>query len=137
MIQRLSHTNIYVLDQERAKRFYTESLGLEVRTDIQLGPSFRWLTVGPKGQPDFEIVLMAIQPSEFMDAKSCASLREILDHVGLSAGVCETADCRKTYDELVAKGVQFVHAPTERPYGIEALFKDDSGNWFSLIQRRA
>lgn len=137
MIRRLSHANVYVLDQERAKLFYTERLGLEVRTDIQLGPSFRWLTVGPKGQPDFEIVLVAIQPSEFMDTKTCTTLREMLEHVGLSAGVFETADCRKTYDGLVATGVQFVHAPSERPYGIEALFKDDSGNWFSLIQRRA
>ena len=135
MIQRLSHANVYVLDQDRAKLFYIERLGLEVRTDIQLGPSFRWLTVGPQGQPDFEIVLMALQPSEFMDATTCATLREILEHDGLSAGVFETEDCRKTHDELVARGIQFVHAPTERPYGIEALFKDDSGNWFSLIQR--
>ncbi len=135
MIQRLSHTTVYVLDQERARRFYTEKLGFEVRNDVALGPSFRWLTVGPKGQPDLELILMAIQPSQFMDEASCAQLRALVEKVGVSSGVFETADCRATYQELLAKGVQFVHPPTERPYGIEALLKDDSGNWFSMVQR--
>ena len=134
MIQRLSHTNIYVLDQERAKRFYTEKLGFEVRNDMVLG-TFRWLTVGPKGQPDLELILMAIQPSQFMDEATCATMRQLLEKVGLSSGVFETADCQKTFEELKAKGVEFVHPPTERPYGIEALMKDDSGNWFSMVQR--
>jgi predicted enzyme related to lactoylglutathione lyase len=134
MIQRLSHTNVYVLDQERAKRFYTETLGLEVRQDVNLG-NFRWLTVGPKGQPDLQLVLMAIQPSSFMTEEACATLRNLLQTVGLSGGVFETADCQKTFEELKAKGVEFVHTPSERPYGIEALMKDDSGNWFSVVQR--
>jgi len=134
MIQRLSHTCVYVLDQERARRFYTDKLGFEVRNDMKLG-SFRWLTVGPKGQPDLEMALMDIQPTPFMDEKACATLRTLVEKVGLSGGVLETADCQGTYDELRAKGVEFVHPPTERPYGIEALFKDDSGNWFSMVQR--
>jgi catechol 2,3-dioxygenase-like lactoylglutathione lyase family enzyme len=134
MIQRLSHTTVYVLDQERAKQFYTEKLGLEVRFDLMLG-TFRWLTVGPKGQPDLQIVLMAIQPSTFMDEATCEALRGLVAKSGLSAGVLETADCKKTYDELKAKGVEFVHEPSERPYGIEALL-DDSGNWFSMVQRK-
>ncbi len=134
MIQRQSHTNVYVLDQDRAKAFYTEKLGFEVREDVHLG-SFRWLTVGPKGQPDFQIVLMAIAPSQFMDEAACATLRDLVAKVGVSSGVFQTADCRATYAELKAKGVEFVHEPAERPYGIEALFKDDSGNWYSLVQR--
>jgi predicted enzyme related to lactoylglutathione lyase len=134
MIQRLSHTNIYVLDQDRAKQFYTEKLGFEVRNDVALG-TFRWLTVGPKGQPDLELVLMGIQPSPFMNEETCAMLRKLIENVGLSSGVFETADCKQTFEELKAKGVEFVHPPTERPYGIEALLKDDSGNWFSMVQR--
>lgn len=135
MIQRLSHMNLYVLDQERAKAFYTEKLGFAVRADMTLG-SFRWLTVGPAGQPDLEIVLMPIAQSQFMDEATCATLRKILASAGLSGGVLETADCQQTYEELAAKGVEFVHLPTARPYGIEALFKDDSGNWFSIVQRQ-
>jgi len=134
MIQRLSHMNLYVLDQERARAFYTDKLGFAVRADVTLG-SFRWLTVGPPGQPDLELVLMPLSPSQFMDEASCATLRTILARTGLSGGVLETADCQKTYEELAAKGVEFVNTPTERPYGIEALFKDDSGNWFSIVQR--
>lgn len=133
MIQRLSHASVFVLDQERAKQFYTEKLGFDVRTDVNLG-SFRWLTVGPKGQPDLEIVLMAIQPSPYMDEETCATVRKLVEKGAMSAGVFATADCRKTYEELVGKGVEFVQPPTERPYGIEALMKDDSGNWFSMTQ---
>ena len=134
MIQRLSHINIYVSDQQRALAFYTEKLGFDVRTDVTLG-DFRWLTVGPKGQPDLELVLMAIKPSPFMDEATCAQLRQIQATSGLSGGVFDTADIHKTYEELKAKGVEFTSPPQERPYGIEALMKDDSGNWFSMVQR--
>lgn len=134
MIQRQSHSNVYVLDQDRAKAFYTEKLGFAVLEDVKLG-DFRWLTVGPKGQPDHQIVLMPIRPSPFMDEASCAQLRELVAKCGVSSGVFQTSDCRATFAELTAKGVEFVHEPTERPYGIEALFKDDSGNWYSLVQR--
>src|SRR5262249_5640461 len=105
MIQRLSHTCVYVLDQERAAHFYTDKLGFEVRYDMKLG-STRWLTVGPKGQPDLQIVLMDIQPSAFMDDKACAALRAVIEKGGLSAGVLQTADRQGTYEELRAKGVE-------------------------------
>lgn len=114
--------------------FYTEKLGFDIRQDVKLG-DFRWLTVGPKGQPDLEIILMPITPSAFMDAEACAKLRELVAKSGVSSGVFETADCRATVADLKAKGVEIVHEPTERPYGLEALFKDDSGNWYSLVQR--
>lgn len=133
MIQRLSHVSVYVLDQERAKQFYTEKLGFEVRTDAMMG-SFRWLTVGPKGQPELEIVLMGLSPNQHMDEETCAMMRKLVEKGVLGAGVFATADCKGTYEELKAKGVEFVQPPTERPYGIEALMKDDSGNWFSMTQ---
>ena len=135
MIQRLSHVTIYVLDQDRALAFYTEKLGFEVRTDVKLH-GFRWLTVGAKGQPDLELILMTLAPSPMMDEATCATMRELVSKGAMGTGVFTTADCQKTYDELRARGVEFLQPPSERPYGIEALLKDDSGNWFSLTQPR-
>jgi len=134
MIQRMSHTPIYVLDQERARAFYTEMLGFEVRTDVSMG-SFRWLTVSPPGQTDLEIILMPLSQSPAMDPASLAVLRGLVEAGKMGAAVYETKDCRKTYEQLKARGVKFSSEPSERPYGIEAVFRDDSGNWFSLTQR--
>jgi predicted enzyme related to lactoylglutathione lyase len=135
MIRRISHCSLYVLDQDRAKAFYTEKLGFEVRND-QTMEGFRWLTVAPKGQPDFELILAPLRASPMMDEATVKTLRELVQNGTFGAGVLATADCRKTYEELKARGVVFVQPPTERPYGVEALLKDDSGNWFSLTQRR-
>ena len=135
MIQRLSHTTVYVLDQDRAKAFYTEKLGFEVREDAKMG-DFRWLTVSPKGQPDLEIVLMPLRAGPMMDEATVNALRAMVEAGKLGAGVFETDDCKKTYEELKARGVVFSQPPTERPYGIEALMKDDSGNWFSVSQQK-
>jgi len=133
MISRLSHVTIYVKDQEAAKRFYTEKLGFEVRTDQKMG-GFRWLSVGPRSQPDLEIALL--QPgAPIHDADTRRLLFELIERGAMGAGVFETADCKKTYEELKARGVEFLSPPKERPYGVEATFRDDSGNWFSLTQR--
>ena len=139
MIQRQSHSTIPVLDQESAKDFYTDKLGFEVRHDETMKEmgGFRWLTVGPKGQPDFEMILMPIVPSPMMDESTVKQIRELVKKGAFGCGVLETDDCRKTYRELKEKGVEFMAEPSERPYGVEALFKDDSGNWFSLCQRRS
>lgn len=134
MIQRISHTSVFVLDQDRAKAFYTEKLGFEVRHDERMG-EFRWLTVGPKAQPDIEIVLMPLAPGPMMDESTVATMRELVEKGAFGAGVLETDDCQATYEALKAKGVTFAFPPTERPYGIETVLKDDSGNWFSLCQR--
>jgi predicted enzyme related to lactoylglutathione lyase len=135
MIQRLSHATIWVLDQESAYDFYVNKLGFEVKTDAKMD-QFRWLTVAPKGQPDLEIILMAITPGLALDEASCETMRQMVRGGKMGAGVFGTADCQKTYEELKAKGVEFMQEPTERFYGIEALFKDDSGNWFSLSQQK-
>jgi catechol 2,3-dioxygenase-like lactoylglutathione lyase family enzyme len=128
----MSHATIYVKDQERAKQFYTEKLGFELRTDQTMG-DFRWLTVGPKTQPDLEIVLL--KPGAPMwDAETVKKIFELIDRGAMGAGAFETEDCRKTYEDLKKKGVEFLSPPKERPYGVEATFKDDSGNWFSLTQ---
>jgi predicted enzyme related to lactoylglutathione lyase len=138
MITKLSHTTVYVIDQDRAKDFYCNKLGFEVRTDAAMG-SFRWLTVGPKTQPDVEIILMKIAKSEMgpgLDDELVAALKKLVDAGVMGAGVFQTADCKKTYAELKERGVQFKSEPKEMPYGIEAVFRDDSGNFFSLTQRK-
>ena len=134
MIRRMSHATVFVSNQDEALQFYRDKLGFEVRTDAKVSDEFRWLTVGPKDQPDFEIVLMEPKPGMLMDEATASQLRSIMAKGVLGAGVFNTEDCRKTYEELKSRGVQFVSEPAERPYGIEAVFKDNTGNWFSLTQ---
>jgi predicted enzyme related to lactoylglutathione lyase len=135
MITKMSHATVYVTDQEKALEFYRDKLGFVVRTDATMG-EFRWLTVGPEGQPDFEIALMEPAPGFLYDEETAAQIRALIEKGALGAGVFDTDDCRATYEELKSRGVEFMQPPAERPYGIEALFKDNSGNWFSLTERR-
>lgn len=135
MIRSLSHVSIFVLDQDRAVGFYTKKLGFEIRSDSKMG-DFRWVTVGPKAQPGMEIVLLPIVPGPMLDAASAAQFRELVRKGAICPGVFETDDVRADYEELKKKGVEFKSPPTERHYGTEAVFEDDSGNWFSLTQRK-
>ncbi|MFE4856319.1 VOC family protein [Streptomyces sp. NPDC056670] len=136
MIKGLAIATIWVLDQDRAKEFYTEKLGLEVRTDMSFGDGgMRWLTVGAKDQPEVELTLMVPGPPA-MDAESAEALRTLVSKGMLGAGVLATDDIHGDYATLKARGVQFLQEPKERPYGTEAIFRDDSGNWFSFTQRR-
>ena len=135
MIRKLSHATVYATDLDRAKAFYTEKLGFEVRADAGVGP-LRWLTVGPASQPDVEIVLTPIAPGAFVDDESVRALRTLVENGAIGAGVFEVDDCRKAYAELKARGVEFLCEPIDRPYGLEAVFRDDSGNFFSLSQKR-
>jgi len=135
MITKHSHACVYVTDQDRARAFYTDKLGMEVRDDVRMG-TFRWLSVAPKTQPDACIVLMLVGAGPMLSEEQAGQLRALLEAGVLGAGVLETDDCRRDYDELKAKGVQFAREPKEMPYGIEALMRDDSGNFYSLTQRR-
>jgi catechol 2,3-dioxygenase-like lactoylglutathione lyase family enzyme len=134
MIKRMSHTTIYVEDQDRAYDFYTKKLGFEVRTDARMDNGFRWLTVGPKGQPELEIALMQPRAGMMFDEETVKLMHELRKRGAFGGGVFQTDDCRKTYEELKSRGVEFTSEPAEKPYGIEALFRDDSGNWFSLTE---
>jgi catechol 2,3-dioxygenase-like lactoylglutathione lyase family enzyme len=141
VITKLSHCCYYVLDQDSAKEFYTTKLGFEVRTDLVMGDDFtdgasgiRWLTVGPTGQPDVHIILA--DPAMGHDPATADQIRSLVAKGALGAGVWQTDDCHKTFRELSERGVVFLQEPADRPYGIEAVFRDDSGNWFSLTQRR-
>ena len=133
MITRLSHATVYVLDHNRAIDFYTNKLGLEVRTDATMG-DFRWVTVGVPGQPELEIALMEPKAGMTMDEETAAQLRALVQKGVLGGGVFETADCAATYEQLKARGVSFHGAPETQPWGIAAVFTDDSGNFFSLSQ---
>jgi catechol 2,3-dioxygenase-like lactoylglutathione lyase family enzyme len=135
MIQRLSHATIYVLDQDAARDFYVNKLGFEVRMDQSMDNGFRWLTVSPKGQPDFQLILMRVDgPNIQPDVATI--LRDLAERGKLGGGVLQTDDCRATYDDLKAKGVEFLSPPADRFYGVEAVLKDNSGNWFSMNQTK-
>jgi catechol 2,3-dioxygenase-like lactoylglutathione lyase family enzyme len=136
MIKGLAISTVWVLDQDRAKEFYTEKLGFEVRMDMTLGDGgMRWLTVGAKDQPDLELTLM-VPGTGAMDPESVEALKKLVSKGVLGAGVIATDDVHGDYERLKARGVEFIQEPQERPYGTEALFRDDSGNWFSFTQAR-
>ena len=136
MIQRQSHSTIYVIDHEEALEFYRDKLGFEVRTDISMDDELRWVTLSPKGQPDLEIVLMPITPGPAFDAGTAEEMKTLVTKGALGIGVFETDDIHGDYERLSKQGVEFVAPPEEKFYGIEAIVKDNSGNWFSLTQRK-
>ena len=133
---RIANAQVWVHDQDEALAFYTQKLGFEVRSDVTLPEmgDFRWLTVGPAGQPDIAIVLMAIPGEPVVDAESAEQIRTLMAK-GLAGTIfLETDDCRAAYEDLRARGVTFVDEPTEMPYGIDASFRDPSGNHIRLTQ---
>jgi len=143
MITKFSHTTLYVLDQEKAYDFYVNKLGFKVNTDATMGNGYRWLTVNPPEQPDLEVVLMPVLHESMIKSDACPdgldqesrdAFKVLLEKGILGAGVMHTNDCRATYEELKAKGIQFKGEPKEQFYGIEAVMFDGCGNWFSVTQ---
>ncbi len=133
MITKLSHITMMVRDQSQAYDVYVNKLGFKVQTDMTMENGFRWLTVSPPGQPGIEILLA--EPAEPMFAKDMIPhVRALLDKDAMGGGVWETDDCQKTYEDLKARGLEFLKPPTKEFYGIEALFRDGCGNWFSLTE---
>src|SRR5436190_21657668 len=136
MITRMNHVSVFVLDQESAYEFYVNKLGFKVHTDAPMGPGMRWLTVTPPDQPDLEITLMAIADEGMMfNKESATQMRELVKNGTFGFGVFQCNDLLATYEELKAKGVKFKKEPKKEFYGFEALFVDDSGNWFSLGEK--
>jgi catechol 2,3-dioxygenase-like lactoylglutathione lyase family enzyme len=133
MISSLSHTTIWVLDQDEALDFYTNKLGFQVRVDETMD-GFRWLTVSPPDQPEHELILLEPGPP-MMDEPTAKQVKELVAKGALGPGAFQTKDCRATYEELSGRGVTFLSEPAERFYGIEATLRDNSGNWFSMTQR--
>ncbi len=136
MQMQLTTVNQWVRDQDEALAFYTETLGMELRVDVtvpEMG-NFRWLTVGPVGQPDISIVLMAIPGPPAFEADTSAQLKELMAKGAAGGLFFSTDDIQATYEELREKGVEFTQEPTTQPYGVDAGFRDPSGNHMRVIQ---
>ena len=133
MITRLKSMGIYVKDQNEALEFYTQKVGFELNSDVTQG-GYRWLAVSPKGQPELQFSLSALKPGGNLTEEGVEMLTNLLDTGQLQGGIWETDDCRKTYEEMAGNGVEFMQEPVDMPWGVQALWKDNSGNWFTLIE---
>ncbi len=134
MITGITIVSVWVLDQDSAKEFYAGKLGFTVTNDLKLDNGMRWLTVRPPGHENQELLLMDPLHS-MLDEETAQQVRALVAKGALSPGVMGTTDCKGDYAALAERGVEFTQEPAERPYGIEAIMRDDSGNWFSFTQR--
>jgi catechol 2,3-dioxygenase-like lactoylglutathione lyase family enzyme len=135
MITNVSLVTVHCLDLDATRDFYVDVLGFELRADVSVGGGFRWLTVGHPSQPELDLTLMV--PGPPMDAEAAEATRRMLERGAMHGIGLTVDDCRKTYEDLVAKGVTFIQEPADRPYGVEAVMRDNSGNWLVLVERRA
>ena len=136
MLKQLTHVNQWVHDQDEALAFYTETLGMELRDDVtvpEMG-NFRWLTVGPVGQPDVAIVLMEMPGPAGFDQETAAALKALVAEGAAGGLFFVTDDIQRTYEELEKRGVEFSQPPEQRPYGVDAGFRDPSGNHMRMLQ---
>ena len=135
---RISTAQLWVHDQDEALAFYTEKLGMEVRSDVTLAElgDFRWLTVAPPGQEDMAIVLMAIPGAPVMDDGTAGQVSDLMSKGFAGTVFLTTDDCRASYQELKGRGVEFSEEPEERPYGIDSGLRDPSGNSLRLTEVR-
>ena len=136
MLKQFTHVNVWVHDQDEALAFYTDKLGFEVRSDVTLPEmgDFRWLTVGPPGQEDFAVVLMAIPGAPVMDEGTGNEVRNLMSKGFAGTVFLTTDDVRGDFEELKGRGVEFTEEPEERPYGIDCGLRDPSGNSLRLTQ---
>lgn len=135
---KIATAQLWVHDQDEALAFWTDKVGMEVRADVTMPEmgNFRWLTVGPVGQPDIDIVLMAIPGAPVMDEETGEQVRALMAKGFAGTVFLTTDDCQAAYEELSARGVEFTEKPEERPYGIDSGFRDPSGNGIRLTQVR-
>ena len=134
MITNVSLVTVYVNDIDEAKAFYTEKLGFELGDDITLSEDFRWCTVHQADHPELELALMV--PGPPMDEESAGWIQRIMAKGSMHGVGLATDDCRKTFAELTAKGVEYLQEPADRPYGVEAVLRDNSGNWLVLVEQK-
>ena len=134
MITNSSLVTIYVTHQDEAKRFYTDVLGFVEGTDVSMGDGFRWVTVAHPDHPELQVTLM--KPGPPLDDEMAEAVRRALANGTMGGFGLSTTDCHKTYEDLVAKGVEFPQPPSDRPYGVEAVMRDNSGNWLVIVEGR-
>jgi uncharacterized glyoxalase superfamily protein PhnB len=133
---KIANAQLWVHDQDEALEYYTRKVGFEVRADVtvpELG-NFRWLAVGPEGQEDFSVVLMAIPGQPVMDEQTAQEVRTLMGKGFAGTVFLTTEDVQADYEELKGRGVEFTEAPEQRPYGIDCGFRDPSGNSLRLTQ---
>jgi catechol 2,3-dioxygenase-like lactoylglutathione lyase family enzyme len=135
MITNVSLTTVYCLDQDATRDFYVDKLGFVANTDVSMGDGYRWLTINHPDQPELELTLMV--PGPPLDDEAAAFFRRQLEKGQLGGLGLRVDDCRKTHQELVEKGVEFLQEPADRPYGVEAVIRDNAGNWLVLVERKA
>jgi len=136
MLKQLTTVQVWVHDQDEALAFYIEKLGLELRDDTtvpELG-NFRWLTVGVPGQDDVAIVLMAVPGPPVFDEETQTQIQALMAKGAATGLFFATDDVHATYEELKSRGVEFQQEPTEQPYGVDAGFRDPSGNQMRMAQ---
>ena len=134
MITCVSLVTVSCLNQTETRDFYVDVLGFEPGTDITMGEGFRWLTVKHPNQPELEITLMT--PGPPLDAEAADFVRRQLAKGGMGGLGLSVDDCHKTFEELSARGVEFIQEPADRPYGVEAILRDSSGNWLVLVEQK-
>lgn len=132
MITNVSLVTVYCLDQTQARNFYVDVLGFRPGTDATAGENFRWVTVFHPTQPELEITLMT--PGPPLDDEMAAMVRRRLEQGQMGGLGLRVDNCHKTFEELSAKGVTFIQEPSDRPYGVEAIMRDNSGNWLVLVE---
>jgi catechol 2,3-dioxygenase-like lactoylglutathione lyase family enzyme len=132
MITNISLVTVYCLDQAETRDFYVDVLGFEARTDITMGEGFRWVTVSHPSQPELEVTLMT--PGPPLDAAAAEHVRSQLEKGQMGGLGLSVDDCHKTFEELSANGVTFLQEPSDRPYGVEAVMRDNTGNWLVLVE---
>ncbi len=135
MITHVSLATVWVNDQDEAKSFYIDKLGFREAIDVSMGDGYRWVTVSHPDHPELELTLM--KPGPPLDDEDAAAFQRMLDKGSLGAVGLGTDDCQRTYEELSARGVAFIQEPSDRPYGVEAILRDNSGNWLVLVEHKA
>jgi catechol 2,3-dioxygenase-like lactoylglutathione lyase family enzyme len=136
MLKQLTNVQVWVHDQDEALAFYTEKLGFELRDDVTVAEmgNFRWLTVGVPGQPDVALALMAVPGPPVFDDETREQIMALMAKGAAGGLFFTTDDCRASYEELSGRGVEFQQEPTQQPYGIDAGFRDPSGNQMRMLQ---
>jgi catechol 2,3-dioxygenase-like lactoylglutathione lyase family enzyme len=134
MITNISLITLWVTDQDEARDFYVKKLGFVEKADVSMGDGFRWVTVGHPEQPELEVTLMV--PGPPLDPEMARAIERWLAKGTMGGFGLSTDDCKKAYEELSAQGVEFTQPPSERPYGVEAIMRDNSGNWLVLVEPR-
>jgi catechol 2,3-dioxygenase-like lactoylglutathione lyase family enzyme len=134
MITNVSLVTLYVTDQDEARDFYVDKLGFAPHTDVRLGDGFRWVTIIHPDNPELEVTLMV--PGPPLDEEMAQAVRRALANGNMGGFGLRTTDCHKDYEDLLSKGVEFTQPPADRPYGVEAIMRDNSGNWLVLVEQK-